>query len=109
MYSRVNQSYIYIFALFFRFLSQIGEYRELSSVPVLYSRPLSAGGASGKESASSAGDTRDRVRSLGWGDALEEGTAIHSSVLACRISRVTIYSLIILSQFGTSPFFHAWF
>ena len=30
-------------------------------------------------------DTGDLVRSLGWGDALEEETATHSSILAWRI------------------------
>ena len=32
-----------------------------------------------------AGDVRDRVRSLGWEDPLEEGMAIHCSILAWRI------------------------
>ena len=32
-----------------------------------------------------AGDRRDMVRSLGWEDSLEEGTATHSSILAWRI------------------------
>ena len=36
------------------------------------------GGSDGKESAYSAGD-------LGWEDPLEEGMAIHSSILAWRI------------------------
>ena len=36
------------------------------------------GGSAGKESACSAGD-------LGWEDTLEEGMAIHSSILAWRI------------------------
>ena len=36
------------------------------------------GGSDSKESACSAGD-------LGWEDALEEGTATHSSILAWRI------------------------
>ena len=36
------------------------------------------GGSAGKESACNAGD-------LGWEDLLEEGRAIHSSVLAWRI------------------------
>ena len=33
----------------------------------------------------SAGDRRDAGPSLGWEDALEEGMATHSSVLAWRI------------------------
>ena len=33
-----------------------------------------------------ARDTRDKVRSLGGGDPLEEGMASHSSILAWRIS-----------------------
>ena len=37
-----------------------------------------AGGSAGKESACVAGD-------LGWEDPLEEGKAIHSSILAWRI------------------------
>ena len=37
----------------------------------------------GKESACSAGD---RVRSLGWEDALEKEMATHSSILAWKIS-----------------------
>ena len=40
------------------------------------------GGSDGKESACSAGDL---VQSLGWGDPLEKGMAIHSSILAWRI------------------------
>ena len=32
-----------------------------------------------------AGDIRDRTPSLGREDPLEEGMAIHSGVLACRI------------------------
>ena len=36
------------------------------------------GGSDSKESACSVGD-------LGWEDVLEEGMAIHSSILACRI------------------------
>ena len=32
-----------------------------------------------------AGDKREAVRFLGWEDSLEEGTATHSSILACRI------------------------
>ena len=41
-----------------------------------------SGGSDGKESACNAGD---RVRSLGWEDALEKGMAAHSSILAWRI------------------------
>ena len=37
------------------------------------------GGSDGKESACSAGD-------LGWEDALEEGIATHSSILAWKIA-----------------------
>ena len=40
--------------------------------------------SNGKASAYNAGDPRD-VRSLGWEDPLEEGIAIHSSILAWRI------------------------
>ena len=40
------------------------------------------GGPDGKESACHAGD---RVQSLGWEDALEEGMATDSSILAWRI------------------------
>ena len=32
-----------------------------------------------------AGDIRDTVRSLGWEEPLEEGMAIHSSILVWRI------------------------
>ena len=39
-------------------------------------------GSEGKESVRNAGDL---VRSLGWEDALEEGMATHSSILAWRI------------------------
>ena len=39
------------------------------------------GGSYGKESTCNAGDL---VQSLGWEDPLEEGMAIHSSVLAWR-------------------------
>ena len=39
-------------------------------------------GSVGKESAYSAGDL---VQSLAWEDALEEGMATHSSILAWRI------------------------
>ena len=44
-----------------------------------------SGGSDSEESACNAGDIRDSVRSLGWEDPLEEGTAAHSSVLAWRI------------------------
>ena len=40
------------------------------------------GGSAGKEPACNAGDL---VRSLGWEDPLEKGTATHSSILAWRI------------------------
>ena len=46
-----------------------------------------------------AGDIRHAVRSLGWEDALEEGTATHSSILAWRIPmgreawRATVHSI----------------
>ena len=43
-------------------------------------------GTRGKESACSAGDLRDMVRSLCGEDPLEEGMATHSSILAWRIS-----------------------
>ena len=39
----------------------------------------------GKESACSAGDGGDRVRSLGWEDPLEKEMTTHSSNLAWRI------------------------
>ena len=39
-------------------------------------------GSDGKESTCNVGDW---VRSLGWEDPLEEGMAIHSSILAWRI------------------------
>ena len=39
----------------------------------------------GKEPACNAGDTEMQVQSLGWEDPLEEGMAIHSSILAWRI------------------------
>ena len=44
-------------------------------------------GTSGKESAClPMQETQEmKVRSLGWEDPLEEGTAIHSSILAWRI------------------------
>ena len=38
-----------------------------------------------KNLSTNAGDIRDRVRSLGQEDPLEEGTATHSSILAWRI------------------------
>ena len=40
------------------------------------------GGSGDKESVCNAGDW---VRSLGWEDALENGTATHSNILAWRI------------------------
>ena len=40
------------------------------------------GGSDGKEFVCNAGD---QVRSLGWEDPLEEGMAIHSSIIAWRI------------------------
>ena len=39
-------------------------------------------GSAGKESACNAGDL---VRSLGWEDPLEEGMAIHSTILTWRM------------------------
>ena len=38
-----------------------------------------------KNPPANAGDIRDMVRSLGWEDAVEEGAATHSSILAWRI------------------------
>ena len=38
-----------------------------------------------KDPLANAGDIRDRVQSLGREDPLEEGMAIHSSILAWRI------------------------
>ena len=43
---------------------------------------LDSGPDSLKSLPANAGDTRDRVRSLGREDLLEEGTAAHSSILA---------------------------
>ena len=43
------------------------------------------GGSVGNKSACNAGDTEMYVQSLGWEDALEEGMATHSSILAWRI------------------------
>ena len=40
------------------------------------------GSSNGKEYACNAGD---QVQSLGWGDPLENGMAIHFSILACRL------------------------
>ena len=42
------------------------------------------GGASGKEPPANAGDVRDVDLTLGQEDPLEEGTATHSSIPACR-------------------------
>ena len=38
-----------------------------------------------KSMPANAGDARDQVQSLSWEDALEEGMAAHSSILAWRI------------------------
>ena len=38
-----------------------------------------------KNPPANAGDIKMRVQSLGWEDPLEEGTAIHSNILAWRI------------------------
>ena len=43
---------------------------------------LDSGSDSLKSLPANAGDTRDRVRSLGREDLLQEGTAAHSSILA---------------------------
>ena len=43
---------------------------------------VSHGSDSLKSLPANAGDTRDRVRSLGREDLLQEGTAAHSSILA---------------------------
>ena len=40
-----------------------------------------------KNSPANVGDIRARVPSLGWEDALAEGIATHSSILAWRIPR----------------------
>ena len=45
----------------------------------MHTYTYSPGSSAGKESAYSAGD-------LGWEDPLEEGMAIHSSILAWRIA-----------------------
>ena len=45
-------------------------------------RRQSLGGKVVKNPPASAGDVRDRVRSLGGEDPLEEGMATHSSILA---------------------------
>ena len=42
------------------------------------------GGSDGKESAFNAGDL---VRSLGWGDSLEEGMVIHFTIIVWRIPK----------------------
>ena len=47
---------------------------------------LGSGGSVGKEPACQCRRFETWVRSPGWGDPLEEGTATHSSVLAWRIS-----------------------
>ena len=47
------------------------------------------GGSAGKESAC---NVETWVRSLGWEDPLEKGTATHSSILAWRIPR-TVQSM----------------
>ena len=39
-----------------------------------------------KNPPANAGDIRELVRSLGWGDSLEKGMATHSSILAWKIS-----------------------
>ena len=44
-----------------------------------------SGGTSGKESACQCRRHEMWVWSLGWEDPLEEGMAMHSSILACRI------------------------
>ena len=38
-----------------------------------------------KNPLANSGDARDKLRSLGWDDPLEEGMATHSSILAWRI------------------------
>ena len=43
------------------------------------------GGSVVKNPPANARDARDRLRSLSWEDALEEGMATHSSILAWRI------------------------
>ena len=46
------------------------------------------------------------VRSLGWEDPLEKGTAIHSSILAWRISWTAMGSQRIGHDWATFMFFH---
>ena len=43
------------------------------------------GGSVSKESACNAGDSRNMGSIPGWEDPLEEGTEMHSSILAWRI------------------------
>ena len=45
------------------------------------------GDSDGEASAYNAGDVRDKIQSLGREDALEEGMATHSSILAWRLPR----------------------
>ena len=47
---------------------------------------VDSGPDSCKSLPTNAGDTRDRVHSLGWDDLPEEGTAAHSSILAYKTS-----------------------
>ena len=42
-----------------------------------------------KNPSANGGDIRDVVHSLGWEDSLEEGMAIHSSILAWKIPMVS--------------------
>ena len=53
----------------------------------LYTKRVFPGGASGKEPSCQFRRPQMRVQSLGWEDALEEGMATHSSIVAWRIHR----------------------
>ena len=52
-----------------------------------------------KDPLANAGDIRDRVQSLGREDPLEEGMAIHSSILAWRIPWTEQLQSIVLQRF----------
>ena len=54
---------------------ELGHFKKVASPVVLVVKNLSA----------SAEDIREGFRSLGWEDPLEEGMAIHSSILTWRI------------------------
>ena len=73
---------IYIHS-FLKILSHIGHYRVLSRVPcAIWTSQVAL---VVKNPSANPGDVKDAGSSLGWEDPLEEGMAIHSSVLAWRI------------------------